>query len=121
VREVMREVKEFTGDGERRYDVKAILSRISLAKNAFVDPEAYQPRDADEYDHITATVYPRYQAALRSVRGVRLRRPHRRAGPADGARSRGRASAGQSRFRFVLVDEYQDTNKAQVNLVQASW
>jgi superfamily I DNA/RNA helicase len=117
LREVMREVKDFTGDGERRYDVKAILSRISLAKNAFVDPEAYQPRDADEYDHITATVYPRYQAALRSyaafdfddliVEPVRLM-----------GRDREVRERWQTRFRFVLVDEYQDTNKAQVNLVR---
>ena len=117
VREVMREVKDFSRDGERRYDVKAILSRISLAKNAFIDPESYQPRDADEYDHITASIYPRYQAALRSyaafdfddliVEPVRLM-----------ARDREVRERWQTRFRFVLVDEYQDTNKAQVNLVR---
>ena len=117
VREVLREVKDMSRDGERRFDVKAILTRISLAKNAFIEPEQYQPRDGDDYDFITAEVYPRYQAALRSyaafdfddliVEPVRLM-----------ARNADARERWQSRFRFVLVDEYQDTNKAQVNLVR---
>ena len=117
VREVLREVKDVTRDGERRYDVKAILTRISLAKNGFVDPEAYQPRDGDEYDFITAEVYPRYQAALRAyaafdfddliVEPVRLMQ-----------RDPAVQDRWQSKFRFVLVDEYQDTNRAQVMLVR---
>jgi len=117
VREVLRSLKDMSREGERRWDVKAILARISLAKNGFIAPEDYKPRDADEYDFITAEVYPRYQAALRAyaafdfddliVEPVRLMQRD-----ADvGARWRGR-------FRFVLVDEYQDTNRAQLLLVQ---
>jgi hypothetical protein len=48
VRELMRTVKDLGKDGERRFDVKAILTRISLAKNAMIAPEAYEPREADE-------------------------------------------------------------------------
>ena len=117
IREALREIKDFSRDGERRFDVKAILSRISLAKNAFVDPEAYAPRDTDEYDQITAHVYPRYQAALRAyaafdfddliVEPVRLM-----------ARDPNVRERWQERFRFVLVDEYQDTNRAQVAFVR---
>ncbi|MEZ4399017.1 MAG: UvrD-helicase domain-containing protein [Kofleriaceae bacterium] len=117
VREVMREVKDFSRDGERRYDVKAILGRISLAKNGFVDPEAYQPRADDEYDAITAEVYPRYQAALRSYAAFDfddlIVEPVRLMNRDDGVRERW-----QTKFRFVLVDEYQDTNRAQVMLVR---
>jgi len=50
---------------DRRFDVKSILTRISLAKNAFVAPEDFVPHEGDEYDHIAAEVYPRYQAQLR--------------------------------------------------------
>ncbi len=117
VREALRSLKDFSRDGERRWDVKAILSRISLAKNGFVAPEDYQPREADEYDFITAEVYPRYQAALRAyaafdfddliVEPVRLMQRD----AAVGDRWAGR-------FRFVLVDEFQDTNKAQLLLVK---
>src|SRR5690606_6921405 len=62
IRELMRRIDS---DG-RRFDVKAILTRISLAKNAFIFPERYQPAENDEYDHITAEIYPRYQEALRA-------------------------------------------------------
>ena len=118
VREVLRGLKDMSRDGERRFDVKAILTRISLAKNAFIFPEDYQPRDADDYDQITAQVYPAYQNALRAyaafdfddliVEPVRLMQRD--------AAVRDRWSG---KFRFVLVDEYQDTNRAQLELVRS--
>jgi DNA helicase-2/ATP-dependent DNA helicase PcrA len=115
VREALRGTKDMSRDGERRFDVKAILTRISLAKNTFVAPEQYVPRPSDDYDLITAEVYPRYQEGLRGaaaydfddliVEPVRLF-DH----PEVGARWR-------ERFRYVMVDEYQDTNKAQLLMV----
>jgi superfamily I DNA/RNA helicase len=117
VRECMRTSKDMSRDGERRFDVKAILTRISLAKNKFVAPEDYAPKEADDYDVITAEVYPKYQQALRSaaaydfddliVEPVRLFRTD----PEVGARWR-------DRFRYVLVDEYQDTNRAQLYMIE---
>ena len=62
VREAMRNSR----DGDRRFDVKALLTRISLAKNAFVAPDAYQGNPADDYDVQTREVYPRYQEMMRS-------------------------------------------------------
>ena len=113
----LRETLRYVKDGDRRYDVKAILTRISLAKNAFVAPDEYQPNPADPYDAITAQVFPRYQATLRAcaafdfddliVEPVRLVR-------ADGAVGRRWAE----RFRFVMVDEFQDTNRTQLELVK---
>jgi DNA helicase-2/ATP-dependent DNA helicase PcrA len=118
VRDLLRSLKDFSRDGERRWDVKAILTRISLAKNGFIAPEDYQPREGDEYDDITAQVYPRYQAALRAyaafdfddliVEPVRLMQ-----------RDAAVADRWQGRYRFVLVDEFQDTNKAQLLMVRA--
>jgi superfamily I DNA/RNA helicase len=119
LREALRSVKDVGRDGERRFDVKAVLSRISLAKNAFIGPDEYEDQmDAvDEYNGITAQVYPKYQEMLRAcaafdfddliVEPVRLF---------------GRdAEVGQKwadRFRFVMVDEFQDTNRAQLELVK---
>jgi DNA helicase-2/ATP-dependent DNA helicase PcrA len=104
-------------DGDRRYDAKAILTRISLAKNAFVSPDEYEGNPADDYDAMTAQVYPKYQEQLRAcaafdfddliVEPVRLFR--------DDAAVRERWA---SRFRYVMVDEFQDTNKAQLRMVQ---
>src|SRR3569833_340471 len=62
VREAMRAIH----DGDRRLDAKAILTRISLAKNAFIAPEEYEGNPADDYDAMTVHVYPKYQEHLRS-------------------------------------------------------
>jgi superfamily I DNA/RNA helicase len=113
VREAMRALH----DGDRRYDVKALLTRISLAKNAFIGPHDYLPNPADDYDVQAAQVYPRYQDMLRAcaafdfddliVEPVRLFER-------DAAVARRWAE----RFRFVMVDEFQDTNAAQLRLVR---
>jgi len=113
VRESMRGIH----DGDRRYDAKAILTRISLAKNAFVAPEEYEGNPADDYDAMTASVYPRYQDALRAcaafdfddliVEPVRLFQ-----------RDAEVKRRWTERFHYVMVDEFQDTNKAQLRMVQ---
>ena len=113
VREALRSQR----DGDRRFDVKSILTRISLAKNRFVGPEAYVPNPADEYDVATAEVYPRYQDMMRScaaydfddliVEPVRLWERDAEAG-----------RRWAERFRYVMVDEFQDTNAAQLRLVK---
>jgi superfamily I DNA/RNA helicase len=113
VREALRGIR----DGDRRYDVKALLSRISLAKNKFIAPEAYVPNPADDYDVTTAGVYPKYQDMMRScaaydfddliVEPVRLFERDAEA-----------ARRWADRFRFVMVDEFQDTNAAQLRLIR---
>ena len=113
VREAMRSLH----DGDRRFDAKALLTRISLAKNAFIGPHDYLPNPADDYDVHAALLYPRYQDMLRAcaafdfddliVEPVRLFER-------DAAVARRWAE----RFRFVMVDEFQDTNAAQLRLVR---
>jgi superfamily I DNA/RNA helicase len=102
---------------ERRYDVKAILTRISMAKSAFVSPEDYAGNPADDYDAVTAQVYPKYQEMLRAcaafdfddliVEPVRL---------FERDELVGRRWA--EKFRYVMVDEFQDTNAAQLRMVR---
>jgi DNA helicase-2/ATP-dependent DNA helicase PcrA len=113
VREALRTIR----DGDRRYDVKALVTRISLAKNSFIAPDAYLPNPADDYDVAAAEVYPRYQEMMRAcaafdfddliVEPVRLFER-------DGEVARRWAA----KFRFVMVDEFQDTNPAQLQLVK---
>ncbi len=114
IREAMRSIH----DGERRLDAKAILARISLAKNAFIGPDEFKGNPADDYDAMTVHVYPKYQEQLRScaafdfddliVEPVRLWEKD--------AEARERWS---SKFQYVMVDEFQDTNRAQLRMVQA--
>jgi superfamily I DNA/RNA helicase len=113
----VREALRAHRDGDRRYDVKALLTRISMAKSSFIAPEAYVPDPADDYDVQTAQVYPKYQEMMRAcaaydfddliVEPVRLfeRDPEV-------------ARRWAERFRFVMVDEFQDTNPAQLRLIR---
>ncbi len=112
IREILRSV-----DAGKRFDVAAIQARISMAKNAFETPETWRPREHDEYDEIARAVYPRYLAALRSYQAfdfddlvteaVHLFRRR------EDIRQRW-----QAKIRYLLVDEYQDTNASQFELVR---
>jgi superfamily I DNA/RNA helicase len=112
VREILRGVR-----GAKRYDIGAILARISHAKNQLITEEELAEREGDEYDEITKDVYPKYRTALRGFcafdfddlvcEPVHLFEKH-----AD------ILEKWQQRFRYILVDEYQDTNRAQLELVR---
>jgi superfamily I DNA/RNA helicase len=112
VKEILRGV-----DAGKRFDAAAILARISNAKNAFSTLEELPDRDADAYDAITRLVYPRYQAALRSFRAYDF--DDLVCGVVTLWQSRPDVLARwRERYRFLLVDEYQDTNGAQLALVR---
>jgi superfamily I DNA/RNA helicase len=117
LRESLRHLKDVNRDGERRFDVKAILTRISLAKNSFIAAEDYTGNPADEYDGATEQVYPKYQEMLRAcaafdfddliVEPVRLFE-----------KDAGVGERWASKYRYVMVDEFQDTNVAQLRMVK---
>ncbi len=102
---------------DRSYDAQAVLARISNAKNGFLRTEDLPEREGDAYDEITKTIFPRYQAALSQFRAfdfddlvcevARLWKER-----AD-IRTRW-----QEQFLHVLVDEYQDTNRAQLEMLR---
>jgi DNA helicase-2/ATP-dependent DNA helicase PcrA len=117
VKEILRRL--YQSDDDRRFDAKAIQFRISRAKNAFLSPEQYAEQFAEgdhEYDVMAAEVYPEYQAALRGYHALDfddLITETVRLFERD-AEVRARW---QGRFRYVMVDEYQDTNRAQFLLL----
>jgi DNA helicase II / ATP-dependent DNA helicase PcrA len=93
------------------------VARIDRWKNAGLLPAEVKPADYDVPGRVSQRVYDRYQRALQAasavdfgdliVRVIELFRTH-----ADVA---GRYS---SRFRHILVDEFQDTNPAQYQLLR---
>jgi len=97
---------------------EAIGSAISWAKNKLIGPEQYEPRPGHPLGALVKRVYPAYQAQLaRSsaadfddllLHAVNLLR--------DNPEVR---SELDERYRFILVDEYQDTNLAQYALARA--
>ncbi len=111
LKEVMRSV-----DVGRRFDIPAIMARISNAKNAFIAPDELPDSD-DPYEEITKLVYPRYQNALRAFSAYDFDDLVCEVARIFSNRE-DVLSRWQDRFQFVLVDEYQDTNRAQLALLR---
>ena len=116
----IRLVKQCLEELERdpkRFVPRGIHSQISNAKNQLVGPDDYAARVASFYDQTVADVYALYQRRLFGSNAVDFddllmltvdvleRFPE----------ARSRWSKG---FRYILVDEYQDTNHAQYVLLK---
>jgi DNA helicase-2/ATP-dependent DNA helicase PcrA len=101
----------------KRFVPRGIHSQISAAKNQLVDPEEYAQRVASFYDQTVAEVYDLYQRRLFASNAVDfddlLMLTVRVLEHFPEARERW-----QKAFRYILVDEYQDTNHAQYRLLQ---
>jgi DNA helicase-2/ATP-dependent DNA helicase PcrA len=103
--------------GVKEVAPKAVLSAISDAKNALVPPREYAELAKDPFARTVSTLYADLEPALRQANAVTfddlLTLPVEilRANPQALERYR-------ERFRFLLVDEYQDTNRAQFELVR---
>ncbi len=113
---VVRELLRTESEADRRLDAQAILSRISLWKNALLEPGKVRVR-GDEYDHVAASIYGAYERTLADMHAVDfddlVTKPVMLLRDRPGIRSKWR-----SRFAHVLVDEFQDTNLAQLDLVR---
>ena len=113
LRELLRD--EFNTDG-RSLDMYSLMTRISLWKNAFLAPDEVPERDF-EYDAIARKLYPRYVESLSSMHAVDFDdlvvHPVRILKTREDIREKWRA-----RFEHLLVDEFQDTNKSQLELVK---
>ena len=109
---VKRILKEELNLDPKRWSPRAVRGAISSAKNELTGVEEYTSLAVDLFSKTVARVYASYQRTLRDanafdfddllVKPVELLRAH-----PDVLRRY------QDRFHFVLVDEYQDTNRAQ--------
>ncbi|MEX0641889.1 MAG: UvrD-helicase domain-containing protein [Pirellulales bacterium] len=100
------------------YTPERIAGAISAAKNRLATPEEYQPRPGSALQAVVARVFPRYQARLREANAVDFDDllGHVAVLLRDNPEVRTSLDA---RFRYVLVDEYQDTNLAQYRILRA--
>ena len=95
---------------------RAARSRISAAKNAMLTPEALGSRARGSDERLIAEVYEAYQTELRTAGAVDFD-DMLLCAVALLEREQALRKGLASRFRWILVDEYQDTNLAQAQLV----
>src|SRR5436309_1754466 len=116
----IRLVKQCLEELERdpkRFTPRGIHNQISHAKNRLISPDEYANEVQSFYDQTVADVYQVYQRRLFASNAVDFddllmltvdvleRFPEAR-------------EKWQKAFRYILVDEYQDTNHAQYRLLQ---
>ncbi len=112
----MKEIMKDRGISTTQFPPKSVLSEISRAKDSLLSPEAYRKSVGSDYRlSVIARLYDAYAARLKSASAmdfddlilntVRLLEDFPDV-----------LSYYQRRFRYILVDEYQDTNYAQYRL-----
>lgn len=112
VRDILREMRE--AGAARKLDAAGVFARISNWKNALLAPEAV-PESDFEYDDIARDVYPEYLERMRAMRALDFDdlvvRPVQILQEHSEVRQKWR-----DRFRFLMVDEFQDTSAVQLEL-----
>jgi DNA helicase-2/ATP-dependent DNA helicase PcrA len=103
---------EDAGIDNARFTPETIAAAISKAKNQLLGPERYAERAHDFYTQTVARVYPAYEKRLRDANALDF--DDLLYWPALALKHDPELRAElDARFRFVLIDEYQDTNQAQ--------
>lgn len=113
IKQVLRELYI----SEKEYPPNSILSAISGAKSAFVGPQEYRNIAREPFEETVAQVYGHYQKLLKESNGmdfddllvnpIYLFQEHPQV-----------LEHYQTRFNYLLVDEYQDTNRTQYLFLQ---
>ncbi|HUY34138.1 MAG TPA: UvrD-helicase domain-containing protein [Pirellulales bacterium] len=115
---VVRRAIDALGFDPNYFTPQQVAAAISWAKNNLIPHDQYQPRRGQPLGHIVAQVYPLYQKRLLQSNAVDFddlllhvamllrHNPELR-------------QTLDLRYRYILVDEYQDTNLAQYTIVRA--
>lgn len=117
-KQLMKDICKRLQIDTKLYKEKFFLNAISHAKDELVDTAAYQTKAADDYEkQLIAKVYVEYQQMLHKnnaldfddliMKTVELFQSDSEV-----------LNSYQERLRYLMVDEYQDTNTAQFNLIR---
>ena len=114
---VVRRTMAELGIDERMTNPRAVRARISEAKNRMEDAAEIRASGRGFRDEQLARVYERYAAALTAANALDfddlLLKTVQLFDSSESARTRYTAQ-----FRYVMVDEYQDTNRPQYELIR---
>lgn len=112
---LVKHIEKEANINPKMYDPRGILAAISNAKNALLTPASFSQQAGTPFEKMAAKVYQEYQRRLRSdqimdfddliMQTLVLFKQDREV-----------LHYYQNKFRYLLVDEYQDTNQAQYEL-----
>jgi DNA helicase-2/ATP-dependent DNA helicase PcrA len=116
----IKQAQEEVGVDPKRWNPKVFRAHVSGAKNQLMSPQEFLEEHGDSFDIVlrhTARIYPVYQSALKDhdaldfddllMMPVRVFEGHSSI-----------LEEYRRRFSFILVDEYQDTNRAQFRFLE---
>ncbi|HEX7042683.1 MAG TPA: UvrD-helicase domain-containing protein [Patescibacteria group bacterium] len=113
----VKQVMELLNISTKEYKPQAILAMISQAKNEMLGPNEYSQYAKGTFQQVVAIVYSAYQKLLRSnnamdfddllLETVKLFDTNPEI-----------LDKYQDKFQYILIDEYQDTNKVQYKLTR---
>ncbi len=114
---LIKKIIKDMGLDPKTFNPYMIRNKISSCKNEFVMPEEYQKFICDEIDDVTYKVYKKYQEILKRNNSVDfddlLILPIKLFNENPDILKKY-----QERYKYILIDEYQDTNKAQYLLTK---
>lgn len=114
---LLKEVYQLLNIDEKQISIKGVLERISRAKDGCITPDMMAQNSGNWFDQKVAEIYREYQRMLREndaadfgdliMQTVQMLRANAEI-----------CADLQKRYQFLLVDEYQDTNRAQYDLIR---
>ena len=114
---VVKKILKDMDKDPKKYSYKAIRNKISSAKNELMEPEDLAKFSTNDMDELVVDVYKKYKEKLKTNNSVdfddllmlpiTLFRKYPEV-----------LKFYQDRFKYILIDEYQDTNEAQYLLTK---
>jgi DNA helicase-2/ATP-dependent DNA helicase PcrA len=117
-RQTIKRIIETKDINTLNYSPERLAEAISAAKNRLITADRYEPRSGSMLARVVAQVYPAYQERLLASSAVDFDDLLLHVAQLLYDHAEIRAELDQ-RYRYVLVDEYQDTNRAQYVILRA--
>jgi DNA helicase-2/ATP-dependent DNA helicase PcrA len=114
---LVKDALDATGMDNTKFTPDRLAGAISKAKNQLLTPKQYEQQAHDFFSQTAAKVYHGYEKRLRAANGMDF--DDLLYLPALALRYNEELRADlDSRFKYVLIDEYQDTNSAQYEIAR---
>ena len=115
VKSIVKRILKENGYDTSKYDIKTIINKISSTKNDGISPDEYRKLYLNDLDIVIGLVYKEYTMLLKDNNSVDfddlLLKPVELF-----KKNKDILEKYQERFKYILVDEYQDTNSIQYEL-----